>query len=76
MPEFSVTKEIKLNFNIFNNKSNLQHGIIIRIEALDEFSIVLFLMKILSNRTITKYKYYLRQKHLICKIVIICIHYL
>jgi len=41
LPEFSVTKEVKLNFNIFNNKSNLQHGMIIRIEALDEFSIVL-----------------------------------
>jgi len=36
-----VTKEIELNLNIFNNKSRPQHDMIIRIEALDEFSIVL-----------------------------------
>ena len=41
LSEFSMTKEIKLNFNIFNNKSKPQHDMIIRIEALDEFSIVL-----------------------------------
>ena len=39
--EFSVTKEIKLNFSVFNNKSKLQHNMIIRIEALDKLGIVL-----------------------------------
>ena len=53
---FSVTKEIKLKFSMFNNKSILQHNMIIRIEALDKLGIVLDFDKILLNRIITKYK--------------------
>ena len=39
--EFSATKQIKLNFSVFNSKSKLQHNMIIRIEALDKLGIVL-----------------------------------
>lgn len=41
LPKFSVIKEIKLNFTILNNKSELPYNMITGIEALDKLYIVL-----------------------------------